>query len=133
MNLKGASLEEYEEAFNRLDTDKSGYIDTEEIEALLADVYDGAVPSFEIDAFMNFFDSNKDGKISWHEFEKGLGKLSEREAANSVARKALFLPSSESDDDEIPLEPTVSGTVEIELEDGQVIEVEANEYIESLK
>lgn len=131
MNLKGgASLEDYEEAFKRLDIDNSGYIDTDEIEALLTDVYDGAVPSFEIAAFMKFFDSNRDGKISWQEFEQGLGNI----AKNSESKKEFLLPAGEDEEDEIPdIKTTVTGTIEIELEDGQVIEVEANDYIESLK
>ena len=40
----GATLEDYKEAFDRLDRDKSGFIDTDEIEALLADVYGDNVP-----------------------------------------------------------------------------------------
>jgi len=135
MDLKGgATLENYREAFDRLDKDKSGYIDTNEIEALLTDVYDGAVPGFEIDAFMKFFDSNHDGRISWEEFEKGLGNLTEKEAKDAF-RSVLALPGNDYDEDEdIPeLETTVTGTIEVELEDGQVIEVEASEYVKSLK
>lgn len=131
MNLKGgATLEDYEEAFNRLDKDKSGFIDTYEIEALLADVYDGAVPNFEIDTFLKFFDSNRDGKISWEEFKEGLGNIAE----NAGRKKEFFLPAVEEEDDAIPdIQTTITGTIEIELDDGQVIEVEANDYIESLK
>lgn len=136
MNLKGgATLEDYKEAFERLDSDQSGYIDTEEIEALLSDVYDGDVPSFEIESFMQFFDSNHDGKISWPEFEKGLGNISQQEAAGAILKNGFALPGSDADlDDDVPeVEATVSGQIEIELDDGKTIEVEANEYIESLK
>ena len=132
----GATIEDYKEAFDRLDRDKSGYIDTEEIEALLADVYGDNVPGFEIDSFMRFFDSNRDGRISWEEFERGLGNISQQEAANSVSKSVSFLlPGSDHEDDhDAPeIKPIVSGKIEIELDNGQVIEVEASEYIESLK
>jgi hypothetical protein len=132
----GATLEDYKEAFDRLDRDKSGFIDTEEIEALLADVYGDNVPGFEIDSFMKFFDSNRDGRISWQEFERGLGNISQKEAENAVSKNISFLmPGSDDDDeDDLPeVQPTISGRIEIELENGQVIEVEANEYIASLK
>jgi hypothetical protein len=134
MNLKGgATIDDYKDAFDRLDQDKSGYIDTEEIEALLADVYEDGVPGFEIDSFMKFFDSNRDGRITWQEFERGLGNISQQEAASAVAE--FLLPSSDDEDeDHLPdLEATVTGQIEIELEDGRVVEVEASEYIESLK
>jgi hypothetical protein len=135
----GATIEDYKEAFDRLDQDKSGYIDTQEIEALLADVYGDDVPGFEIDSFMRFFDANQDGRISWEEFERGLGNISQQEAANSVSKGASFLlPRSDDYDDDdhdaLPeIKATVSGKIEIELDNGQVIEVEASEYIESLK
>jgi len=132
----GATLEDYKEAFDRLDRDKSGFIDTEEIEALLADVYGDNVPGFEIDSFMKFFDSNRDGRISWQEFERGLGNISQKEAENAVSKNMSFLiPGSDDDDeDDLPeVQPIISGRIEIELENGQMIEVEANEYIASLK
>ncbi len=82
MNIKGAATwQDYKDAFDRLDRDKSGYIEASEIEALLDDVYKakgGATPAFEIKAFLRFFDENKDGKISWEEFERGLGAAIER-------------------------------------------------------
>ena len=47
MNIRGegATLEEYRAAFRRFDTDGSGYLERDEIEAMLADVYDGQVRS----------------------------------------------------------------------------------------
>ena len=55
-------------AFDRLDKDDSGYLDPSEIEQLFDDVYDGQAPSFETEAFLEFFDANKDGKISREDF-----------------------------------------------------------------
>lgn len=137
MNLRGsASLQEYKEAFDKLDTDGSGYIESDEIEDLLQDVYQDAVPQFEVDNFLNFFDSNNDGKISWEEFERGLGDMT---AQDALPRLGRMLPGSMDDDDDddddyFPkVEPNVSGVVEVEMKDGSVITVEAKDYIESLK
>jgi Ca2+-binding EF-hand superfamily protein len=141
MNLRGSkSLQEYKEAFDRLDSDRSGFIETSEIEALLKDIYNGKpVPSFEVKAFMEFFDANGDGKISWGEFEKGLGDMSEHKAAKAVAAGAL-LPTLDEDDDEDDddndfsgIEPNVSGMIELELKDGNTIQVDAKEYLLHLK
>jgi len=133
---RGATLEDYRNAFDRLDTDRSGYIESKEVEDLLSDVYDGNAPNLEIDVFLKFFDSNEDGRISWEEFEKGLGAV-----ASAQSRAALPGSSTSEDDDDdglgdfddILLEPTISGKVQIELKNGKVIEVEAREYIEQLK
>ena len=74
LQLKGtATLRDYKDAFDRLDTDKSGYIESSEVKHLLDDVYDGKTPVYEVEAFLEFFDQNKDGRISWEEFERGLG------------------------------------------------------------
>ena len=65
MNLRGkATLDDYKEAFDRLDTDGSGYIDSLEIQELFDDVYEGWALSFEIETFLKFFDRNNDGRIS---------------------------------------------------------------------
>ena len=100
MNLRGkVSIEDYKEAFDRLDVDQSGYIDSSEIQTLFEQVYgDGKAPNFEIDAFMKYFDSNNDGKISWDEFEHGLGAayVTQLEKGASAAR---LLGQSVDDDD----------------------------------
>jgi len=144
MNIRGpATLDDYRQAFCKLDTDESGYIESVEVEDLLSDVYKGDIPKYEVEAFLRFFDSNKDGKISWNEFESGLGAIS---SSDSTGRKfaAAALPGSilEEDDnndkddnfnDELSSEPSVSGKVKVELKNGKVIEVEAREYIKKLK
>jgi hypothetical protein len=142
MNLKGRrlTLDDYKDAFNKLDTDDSGYIEVTEIQDLFKDVYDdGKVPSFEVSAFLEFFDKNKDGKISWEEFEKGLGAAiaTAQSTKGDVASRLLGYNSSddddEDDDDVIDVNTNVSGTIQIEMEDGKVVEVDAREYMENLK
>ena len=140
MNLKGkVSLDDYKEAFERLDVDNSGYIETSEIQQLFDEVYDGKAPMFEIEAFMNYFDSNNDGKIGWDEFESGLGAayVTSMEKGASAARllgqTSTFDDDEEEDDEEVEINSQVSGTIEIEMEDGSVIEVEAKEYLDTLK
>ena len=72
MNIKAdATLQEYEAAFKKLDTNNSGYLEWNEVEAMLAKVYEGKTPTFEVDTFMEFFDKNNDGSeyfmsgLSW--------------------------------------------------------------------
>lgn len=144
MQIRGmATLQDYKDAFQRLDEDNSGYIELAEVETLLNNVYkDRTVPEFEVSAFMKFFDKNKDGKISWEEFERGLGTVF---VQRSQAISNLHLltgsvdegDSLEDDDDNhdefAALEPEVSGVIEIELQDGKVVEVDAKEYVQNLK
>lgn len=133
MKLRGtATLKDYKDAFDRLDTNKSGYIESSEVAKLLDDVYDGKAPEFEIQTFIKFFDQNNDGKISWDEFERGLGAaLSSRQSKSPL--NVLPLVEEEDDDDIVISEPDVSGTVKIEFNSGKVVEVDAKEYIQSLK
>jgi len=138
-----ANISQYKEAFDRLDKNGSGYIEASEVVSLLSDVYDGSPPKFEVETFLQYFDSNHDGRVSWEEFEKGLGGLAAKEKA-----ERLFLPSgtagdivdvAEEDDldddtaDGKAMDPTVSGMIQVELENGKIVQVEAKDYIESLK
>ena len=140
MKLRGsATLQDYKNAFDRLDADNSGYIESSEVATLLDDVYDGKAPEFEIQTFIKFFDKNNDGKISWDEFEKGLGVAMASSRQSNNAQMNLLQPQidgdNEDDDDEefILPEPDVSGTVQIEFKNGKVVEVDAKEYIQNLK
>lgn len=133
-----ATLEDYRAAFQRIDTDGSGYLERDEIEALLADVYEGQAPAFEVTTFLEFFDSNNDGRVSWEEFEKGFGDVTNmaEKGVGPAMNTRLSLPGSVEDDDteeDLFGEPTVSGTIQVELEDGKVIEVDAQEYMDDLK
>merc|ERR1740133_823336 len=130
MNLNGKKLtiQDYEDAFNKLDLNNSGYIEISEIRTLFTNVYatksssgsgddddddDGNkskndnddVPIYEITAFLDFFDKNEDGKISWEEFKKGLA--ANNNVINNSAKEEfanLLLASMEdhndSDDDD---------------------------------
>jgi hypothetical protein len=136
MDLRGsATLQDYKDAFDRLDSDGSGYIESSEVKDMLDDLYAGKTPAFEVDTFLNFFDQNQDGKISWEEFERGLGTAMSQQAA--AKKKKNFISGSDNDDDDdeeaSDLETEVSGTIEIEMANGKVVEVEAKEYIKSLK
>lgn len=142
MNLKGRrlTLDDYKDAFDRLDKDESGYIEMTEVQELFQDVYEeGKVPSIEVTAFLEFFDRNKDGKISWDEFEQGLGAAiaTATSKKGDVASRLMggpdYFRSDDDDDDVIDVDTNVSGTVQIEMEDGKIVNVDAKEYMENLK
>eukprot|EP00980_Cylindrotheca_fusiformis_P030264 scaffold24613_cov176-Cylindrotheca_fusiformis.AAC.8 len=139
LDLKGkASLKDYKAAFDRLDEDNSGFIEADEVRSLFDDVYKGKAPAFEAKAFLEFFDQNDDGRISWEEFESGLGVAfaAQMEKGNSASRLLQRHDDDfEDDDDEEDEEinTNVSGTIDVELEDGMVVEVDAKEYMEALK
>lgn len=138
MNLKGSkTVQEYKEAFDRIDKDQSGFIEAAEIKDLLREVYNDDPPAFEVKAFMDFFDTNGDGRISWGEFERGLGDMTEKDAAKAVAAETLLPTLDDHDDEEDDyvsgVEPSVSGTIELELKNGKTIEICAKEYMANLK
>ena len=54
INGDGTTLEDYRAAFQRIDTDGSGFLEREEIEAMLADVYGGQAPAFEVSVSLLF-------------------------------------------------------------------------------
>jgi len=167
IGLKGSTtVAEYRKAFDKIDSDNSGYIEVNEIEDLLSEVYGDEVPPFEISAFLAFFDSNKDGRIEWKEFERGLGATyatsekstdDESSSISSVGGQRALPGSSnvvnnyedenyddddsddDDDDDDYPNfeqlfgQPSVEGKVQVELKNGKIIEVEAEQYMQSLK
>lgn len=61
--------EEFEEAFKRVDKDKSGYISSNEVEELLFETYGYPALEEEVKLFMEEFDTNHDGKVSFNEFK----------------------------------------------------------------
>jgi hypothetical protein len=124
MNLRGdANLDDYKEAFDRLDSDQSGYIETDEVKQLLDDVYEGKTPKYEVENFVQFFDQNNDGRISWQEFEQGLGAAmsTQMEKAGPAMRlllqgqKMMSENNDEEDEDDEPIvmDADISGTLYI--------------------
>lgn len=145
MKLKGhkLTLTDYREAFDKLDTDGSGFIELSEVKELFKQAYEGEkVPPYEIAAFLEFFDENNDGKISWGEFEKGLGAAitTKNNSPNTINGRRLLegtlMVDDSNDDDEdeaIDVNTNVSGRIQIELDNGKVVDVDAKEYMENLK
>jgi len=144
------TMDDYAAAFARIDTDQSGYIEISEIKQLFVNAYGGHehdIPIYEITAFLDFFDSNEDGKICWEDFQKGLVSSNTLASANTDAKTKFanrLLASMEEedddddddDDDEVntdDIQQTISGTIEIEMDDGNVIKVDAKQYMTDLK
>jgi hypothetical protein len=115
MNLRGdANMEEYKEAFDRLDSDNSGYIETDEVKQLLDDVYEGKTPKYEVENFVQFFDENKDGRISWPEFEQGLGAaMSTQMEKAGLMLQGTIMGEDEDDDEPIVMDADISGKLYI--------------------
>ena len=72
MGVKFFSVEEYQAAFKRIDKDNNGYIDIDEVEKLLEETYGFEPLEEEVEAFMNNFDLNRDGRVTWEEFLTGM-------------------------------------------------------------
>jgi hypothetical protein len=69
------SVEEFEATFRRLDKDGSGAITADEVEDLLHDTYGFPPLEEEVAMFMDNFDLNKDGKVTWEEFKNTLERI----------------------------------------------------------
>ena len=93
LDIKSRSIDEYRAAFERIDTDGSGFIEPPEVVKLLEDVYDGEAPGYETSTFLSFFDVDNDGKISWDEFAEALGASQEESSPADLVRltRALAL------------------------------------------
>ena len=75
MGVKFFTAEEYQAAFRRIDKDNNGYIDINEVEALLTETYGFEPLEEEVAAFMDNFDLNRDGRVTWEEFSSGMEKV----------------------------------------------------------
>ena len=81
------SDEEFKASFRRFDKDNSGYITAEEVEQLLFDVYGFPPLEQEVEMFMEEFDANRDGRISWEEFQGALIRIRDRVNAKASGAK----------------------------------------------
>ncbi|KAL1503972.1 hypothetical protein AB1Y20_010388 [Prymnesium parvum] len=129
LGLRTRSVAEYRKAFEKLDLDDSGYIETTEVKALLHEVYGETPPAYEVESMMQLFDTNADGRIEWEEFATALG--ADLTTEGKPAPLDLLLPAS-SDADAIPT-PPLEGKVRVQMEDGSQVEIDAKDYMEELK
>eukprot|EP00316_Scyphosphaera_apsteinii_P021191 CAMPEP_0119319044 /NCGR_PEP_ID=MMETSP1333-20130426/48330_1 /TAXON_ID=418940 /ORGANISM="Scyphosphaera apsteinii, Strain RCC1455" /LENGTH=362 /DNA_ID=CAMNT_0007325367 /DNA_START=111 /DNA_END=1199 /DNA_ORIENTATION=- len=127
LNIRSRNVAEYHAAFKRVDTDKSGFLTPENVEALLREVYGESPPAYEVKSLMKLFDTNLDGVISWTEFCVALGMPTSD--VNSVEPMPALGPVEESSSVSV----SVSGNVTLSLEGGRAIEVDAAAYMEELQ
>ena len=104
----------FQDAFDPFHEDNSGYIEAGEVRSILDDIYERKAPSFEVDAFVQFFDTDNDGKISWSEFEQGLGSAMAQQSQSKKLLNLLPVSNAKDDDDDydderVEVEPEVSG------------------------
>ena len=78
LGLNVFSDEEFHATFKRIDADHSGFITRDEVEQLLFETYGFPPLEDEVNSLTEEFDANKDGKISWEEFQAALKRLRER-------------------------------------------------------
>jgi len=91
IEAKGAIEEErIAEAFDRMDTDSSGYISQDNLRQLLGDEYSKE----DIESIIEKADENKDGKLSFQEFKTIFKSETERQAA-------VMLQDTENGDDNL--------------------------------
>ena len=69
------SDEEFEAAFKKVDRDGSGFITPNEVEELLYETYGYPALEEEVKMFMEDFDANHDGKVSYEEFKGALARM----------------------------------------------------------
>ena len=78
--------EEFQAAFRKVDKDNSGYITSNEVEQLLFETYGYPPLEEEVKMFMDDFDTNHDGRVSYDEFTKGLHRMrASLQGKNNVA------------------------------------------------
>ena len=66
-----------------MDKDGSGAISPDEVEDLLHETYGFPPLEEEVGIFLQEFDLNHDGKVTWEEFQTTLGRIREKTAAKS--------------------------------------------------
>lgn len=127
------TLLEYKIAFTKIDKNRSGFIELGDAIKLFDSVYKGETPQFEAKAFLNFFDKDKDGKISWDEFKEALFDSSK--SLSPAAARVLCESETEDEDDVVEdVELQVSGEIVYEMDDGSSdIVVDAHAYTEMLR
>lgn len=109
MLVTAISEERLAEAFDRLDSDDSGYISAENLKALLGEEF----PQSEIDAIIKESDPTKDGKVSYSEFlalwedkqetkfASDIDAIRQLRDAHDSERSSLFSENSSEDDEDV--------------------------------
>lgn len=87
LGLQVYTDEEFMAAFKKVDRDNSGYITKNEVEELLYETYGYPALEQEVAMFMEDFDANHDGKVSYEEFKQALSRLRDQLKSQDGAAK----------------------------------------------
>jgi len=79
------SEEEYKVSFEKMDKDGSGCLSPDEVEEFLYETYGFPPLEEEVNLFMDEFDLNQDGRVTWDEFVSSMTRL--KEQMNEKAKK----------------------------------------------
>jgi len=79
LDIVAFTEEEIKATFDEFDADDNGHMDTREIEALLTKLFRGPPRDNEKKLFMETFDTNNDGKVTWAEFSSTIKRLKEED------------------------------------------------------
>ena len=78
LNMDDFDIDQFNNAFELVDEDKSGYISLDELRIVLGQVYQDTPPENEVKFLMDLFDKNKDGKITREEWNVAIPLLKEQ-------------------------------------------------------
>lgn len=95
MDLSLFTEDEFRRSFSKLDKDGSGFIEVDELSALLEDVFHGPAPESQVRALLARFDSNSDGRVSWEEFRTGVKALQDEMEGKELEKDAKYASAEE--------------------------------------
>eukprot|EP00934_Nitzschia_sp_Nitz4_P003072 Nitzschia sp. Nitz4//scaffold41_size133979//73813//75521//NITZ4_003353-RA/size133979-snap-gene-0.127-mRNA-1//-1//CDS//3329551488//3062//frame0 len=135
-----AKRQDYCEAFRKIaGHPKLGFLTIDTVQKFFDSVYGNPAPLVEAEIFVNFFDQDEDGIVSWEDFQTTIGALDSPSRDPNQERLKFYLEKQDASIDEdskkeVPdLDLEISGNVEFGTPDGAVWKEDAKVYVELLR